>query len=640
MQSRNVEKFLYNLKRYGLGYTLKKVSKRVFHKKKEEKFDNGAYIKWIQNNEPDIHEIENQKNTKFKYNPKISVVIPMYNTNDVFFVELLQSFMNQTYVNFEICIADGSEIKNEKIEEYIKSAELQDKVKYKFLGKNGGISENTNKAIELATGDYIGFMDHDDLISDNCLFEVVKKNNDEDPDCIYSDEDKIENGVRFEPYFKPDYSPEMLECNNYITHFVVVKKSILDKVGRLDSRFDGAQDFDLLLRISENTNKISHISKILYHWRSHKNSTAELPENKKYAYEAGLKVVEKHIKRTGKDAEVLYGNDVPGVYKIKYNVRGNPKVSIIIPNKDNVGLLSNCIKSILKLTTYKNYEIIIVENNSTSMKTYDFYDEIVKNERVKVYNYNSRTIQDMFYQDSLGQREFEDDDQKKMDAFSKEFIEEDKSKFNYSKLINFAVRLTDTDYIVQLNNDTKIISPDWLETMIGYYQQNNEIGAIGGRLYYSDKSIQHAGIAVGIGGYAANLLVNLPYGKHAYYGYEAITRDVLAVTGAMLFTSKIMYDEVGYMDDKNLQIALNDVDFCLKIYEKGYRILYNPYIEIWHYESKSRGYENTENKEARFNEEIEYFKNKWKKYIDYDPYYNINFTRKNPDFKINLERHD
>ena len=596
------QKIKYYLKRYGFWKTFQKCFRRFFHIPEKRTTNQEQYEKWMENHKLDEENIEKQKNTKFEYNPKISIVVPMYNTKELFFEEIVNSLEKQTYSNWELCLADGSETENHDLKKYY---ENDNRIKYKFLNSNNGISENTNEAIKFATGEYIGFLDHDDILSEDALFEIVRTiNEDKKTDFIYTDEDKIdENYKRFEPYFKPDFSPETLECNNYITHFVVVKRELIDKVGMLDSRFNGAQDFDFVLRATEKAEKIIHISKILYHWRVHRDSTANVADAKPYAYEAGIKVIEEHLKRTGKHGIVEYGQDVPGIYKIKFDINENPKVSILIPNKDNICYLKTCIDSILKLTTYKNYEIVIIENNSTEKETFEYYEKIIENEKIKVLNYNN---------------EFEKD-------------------FNYSSLINFGVKNVDGEFILQLNNDTKLLTPDWLENFIGY-AQNKEIGAIGARLYYDDKTIQHAGIIIGLSGIAGNMLVNLPYGKHAYYGREAAIRNVSAVTGACLFSRRELYEEVGYMDEENFKVAFNDVDFCLKLIEKGYRNIYNPYIELMHYESKSRGYEYSKEKAERFERESSNFKEKWKDFIEKkDPYYNENFSLDSCNYDIKID---
>lgn len=593
----NLEKVSYYLKRYGVVATSKKVLKRAFHIKEDRKTNQEQYMIWLENNKLTEEMLEEQRKTKFKHEPTISVVVPMYNTEKVFFKELIESLKNQTYSKWELCLADGSEVPNELLKDYIDD----DRIKYSFLNSNLGISENTNKAIEMATGDFIGFLDHDDLLSQDALYEVVKAINEEkNVDFIYTDEDKIdENKERFEPYFKPDFSPETLECNNYITHFVVVKKALLKEVGMLNSKFNGAQDFDFVLRATEKAENIVHIPKVLYHWRVHRGSTANVADAKPYAFEAGIKVVEEHLKRMNKAGDVQNGQDIPGIYRINYKVIGNPKVSILIPNRDNVKLLKEAVSSILELTSYSNYEIVIIENGSTDKETFKYYDLIKDKTNVKILKFD-----------------------------------EDTDEFNYSKLINLGVKNVDGEFVLQLNNDIKIISKDWLDIMVGYSQQK-EIGAVGGRLYYEDKTIQHAGIIVGLSGIAGNMLVNLPYGERAYFGRESATRNVAAVTGACLLCRRELYEEVGYMDEELFKVAFNDVDFCLKLMEKGYRNVYVPYVELYHYESKTRGYEYSKEKEERFNRESDNFKSKWKEILEKgDPYYNINFTRETCNYDI------
>ena len=593
----NLEKVSYYLKRYGVVATSKKVLKRALHIKEDRKTNQEQYMIWLENNKLTEEMLEEQRKTKFKHEPTISVVVPMYNTEKVFFKELIESLKNQTYSKWELCLADGSEVPNELLKDYIDD----DRIKYSFLNSNLGISENTNKAIEMATGDFIGFLDHDDLLSQDALYEVVKAINEEkNVDFIYTDEDKIdENKERFEPYFKPDFSPETLECNNYITHFVVVKKALLKEVGMLNSKFNGAQDFDFVLRATEKAENIVHIPKVLYHWRVHRGSTANVADAKPYAFEAGIKVVEEHLKRMNKAGDVQNGQDIPGIYRINYKVIGNPKVSILIPNRDNVKLLKEAVSSILELTSYSNYEIVIIENGSTDKETFKYYDLIKDKTNVKILKFD-----------------------------------EDTDEFNYSKLINLGVKNVDGEFVLQLNNDIKIISKDWLDIMVGYSQQK-EIGAVGGRLYYEDKTIQHAGIIVGLSGIAGNMLVNLPYGERAYFGRESATRNVAAVTGACLLCRRELYEEVGYMDEELFKVAFNDVDFCLKLMEKGYRNVYVPYVELYHYESKTRGYEYSKEKEERFNRESDNFKSKWKEILEKgDPYYNINFTRETCNYDI------
>ncbi len=430
-----ITKLIHYLKKYGILKTIKKIITRIFElDSKNKKAQQEIYQNWILQNEPNEEALEIQKKTKFPYEPKISLIVPMYNTDENFFLELLNSLLAQTYSNWELCIADGSKKQNETI--FAMCSSLLSKIKYQFLEENKGISENTNRALETATGDFIAFLDHDDCLPPFALYEVVKTIN-ENPNVefIYSDEDKInEQGKRFMPYFKPDFSPEALECNNYITHLVVIKKTLADKIGPLDSRFDGAQDFDFVLRATENTKNIVHIPKILYHWRAHQNSTAHLADSKNYAYEAGLKAIAEHLQRIGKEGVVVNPNEVPGIYQIKYAIKGNPKVSILIPNKDACDTLKKCLKSILTLTTYGNYEILILENNSEKKETFAFYEKLKQNPNIKI-------------------------------------LEIPEKGFNYSKIINTGVKNASGDFVLQLNNDTQILTPNWLELMIGYARE-------------------------------------------------------------------------------------------------------------------------------------------------------------------------
>ena len=486
----------YYRKKYGIRKTIKKIISKVYSKifRREENLkmqsEREKYQVWIKNNEPTAEELEVQRQNKFEINPKFSIVIPMYNTPVNFFTELVDCLKAQTYSNWEMCLADGSPKKNEELDPIIKSDE---RIKYVFLSENKGISGNTNEALKLATGDYILLVDHDDLIPVFCLYELAKRiNKNPEAEFIYTDEDKIEGtkDKRCDPHFKPDFAIDTLRSNNYITHLSVFKKELMDKLGGFRDKYNGAQDFDIIIRATENTKNIIHIPKVLYHWRVHPNSTAMVADAKPYAYEAGIKVIEDHLERQGLEAKVTHGGDIPGVYEVEYKVKGNPKVSIIIPNKDSVKLLRNCINSILKLTTYKNYEIIVVENNSTEAKTFDYYETIQKLEKVRVIKYPEKG-------------------------------------FNYSKIINFGVKnCEDSEFVVQLNSDTELLTNNWLEKFIGFAQRE-DVGAVGARLYYEDKSIQHAGIGVGICDLAANLLTNTPRNFHAYFGRECGEGQVL-----------------------------------------------------------------------------------------------------------------
>ena len=603
--------------KYGFIKTVKKCIKTVIRKiirfiKNEKDLQYGDYGGWIKYNEPKDADLKKQMSVKFELEPKISVVVPMYNTKEKFFKELIKCMMDQTYSNWELCLADGSPKQNENLKKYY---EQDERIKYKFLNGNLGIAGNSNAAIEMATGDYIALLDHDDVLADYALYEIVYNlNKFPNAEFLYSDEDKIdENGNRYDAYFKPDIAPDTLRCQNYICHFSVFKKELMEKLGGFRENYDGAQDYDIFLRMLEITDpkNISHVPKILYHWRVHNESTAKLNSNaKNYAFEAGKKAIEDHIKRVGLEGTVSKGC-IDGIYRIDYKVIGEPKVSIVIPNKDGKDILEVCINSIFEKSTYKNFEIVITENNSETNEIFDYYKTLLKNDKIKIVNYNT------------GKR-IETEDECSLEYTNKN-RREVKSGFNYSAIINFGVKNTTGEYVVQLNNDTELITPNWLELMLGFCQRK-DVGAVGVKLYYQDETIQHAGIIVGIGGIAGNRFKSIPKSGHGYFAKESMIENLSAVTAACIMTPKSIYEEVGWMDE-GLAVAFNDVDFCLKIREKGYLVVYNPFIEFWHYESKTRGQEDSPAKIKRFQGEMSRFEQRWPEILDSgDPYYNINLS--------------
>ena len=589
-----IKQTFLSLKNSGIKETMTKIKQ---YDRKGQENNTIAYKKWIEANEPTKEELQKQKETTFAMQPKISIVIPLYHTKLAYLSEIVENMKAQTYSNWELCLADGSETKNQEIEELAKSDE---RIRYQYLGKNLGIAKNTNEAIKLATGDYIGLLDHDDLLAEFALYEVVKCiNKQSQAECIYSDEDKFSNSLedRYSPHFKPDFAIDTLRSLNYICHFTVIKASLMQEIGGFHEGYDGAQDYDLFLRIAEHTNRIVHIPKILYHWRVHEGSTAAAVtgEAKPYAYEAGKKALEDHLKRMHLQGNVEHGKYL-GTYKIRYAINKEDKVSILIPNMDHVKDLKLCIESILRLTTYSNYEIVVIENNSQKKETFDYYKNIEKNDKIKIVYYPEK-------------------------------------EFNYSKIINYGVKQVDSPYILQLNNDTELLTPDWLEQFIGFAQRQ-DVGIVGAKLYYPDKTIQHAGIVVGINGTAGHILRNLSKDKKAYFFRESIIQNFSAVTGACLFSKKAIYEGVGYMNE-NYQVALNDVDFCLKVREKGYQIVWTPYIELNHFESKSRGYETSKEQIERYQNETDRFRNDWKYFLEKgDPFFNINFRTDIEDYRI------
>lgn len=583
---------------------LRKIN-RFLHGKKindPEEHIRNAYDEWMELNDPTEEELEKQRKAKFKISPKISILVPMYNTPLNFFEELVEYMINQTYTNWELCLEDGSPKKNEEIEEICKKDK---RIKYNYTGNNLGIAGNTNEALKRATGDYIALLDHDDLLPVNCLYEIVKAIN-EDPDIefIYTDEDKITttDKPRFEPHFKPDFAIDTLRGNNYICHFSVFRKDLMQKLEGERSKYNGAQDFDIIIRMAEITDPkhIKHIPKVLYHWRVHDLSTAKAGgDAKPYAFEAGIKVLEDHLKRVGLEGKVSHGATL-GNYKIDYKVKGNPKVTILIPNRNETKTLKTCIKSILKKTTYENYEIVIIENNSNKKSIFRYYKKIEKNPRVKVLYYPEK-------------------------------------EFNYSKIINYGVKNTDGEYVIQLNNDTKLLTPDWLEKMVGM-NQREDVGAVGVKLYYPDKTIQHAGVIIGVYGVAGHVFKGIYQKAHGYFARESCVQNLSAVTAACIMAKRSIYEQVGYMDE-NFAVAFNDIDFCLKIIQTGNLIIYNPFVEFIHYESKSRGTEDTPEKQKRFQSEIDLFYEKWGEYKKKgDPYYNINLRLDDDQYSIKQEK--
>lgn len=581
---------------------LSKIRNRIFTSSKQIKLDkqeNENYKIWIKNNEPDDKEIEEQRNYKFEYEPKISIIVPMYNTKEKYLKELIDSIINQTYKNWELCLSDGSDEKKDYVERLVN---VDERIKYKFLNANKGISENSNEALKLATGDYIALLDHDDILPAFSLFEVVKTiNTDKEAEFIYTDEDKLleEKENRMGPHFKQDYAPDTFMSYNYICHFSIFKKNLMERIGGFRKEFDGSQDYDIIFRATEQANRIIHIPKILYHWRINENSVALSAEAKPYAYEAAKKAIKAHLNRIGLNANVE-DTRIIGLYKVNYEIVGTPKVSIIILNKDHKRDLKRCIDSILEKTTYENYEIIIVENNSKTKEIFKYYKELEKNEKIKIVEYKEQG-------------------------------------FNYSRLNNFGVKNATGDYIVLLNNDTEIITKDWIETMVGNCQRK-DVGIVGAKLLYENDTVQHVGVVLGLTGVAGHVNLGIGADEIGYMGRNIITQNYSAVTGAMLMISKEDYEKIGGLDEE-FPVAYNDVDLCLKIRKLGKVVVMNPFVEAYHYESKTRGYEITEEKKRRLEEDTKRLKNKWKDVFEKeDPYFNINFRHDIPAMRIRTDR--
>ena len=585
----------YNIKK-GIRY-LKHYGVRGFYARLLERFEEREveYQEWYEKNKPSEEELARQRKKKWKEPVTISVLVPAYRTPEAFLRQMIESVLNQTYPYLELCIADGSG-KNISVEKVVKEYQANDqRVRYQRLEKNEGIAGNTNAAIRMATGDYLALFDHDDLLAPNALFEVASTIEKDKADVVYTDEDKVTSDLKehFQPHFKPDFNPDLLCSNNYICHLFVVKRSLALKLGGQDPAYDGAQDYDFIFRCTEEAEKIVHIAKILYHWRVHQASTADNPTSKMYAFDAGKRAIEAHLQRIGAKAEVSHTKDL-GFYRVKYQVQGNPKVSIVIPNKDEKETLKKCLESIWQKTTYSNYEIILVENNSTTREIRDYYQELDGKNGVRVVYWDK--------------------------------------EFNYSAINNFGISYAKGEYILCLNNDITVISPEWMEELLANCQRP-EVGIVGARLYYPDNTIQHAGIVLGMGGCAGSLFVGLARSRGGYLHKAALQQDLSAVTAACFMVKKEAFEKVGGFEEK-LAVAFNDVDFCLKVRHAGYLVVYDPYAELYHHESKTRGYENTEAKKRRFQEEIEYMRCHWMPDILRDPYYNENLSLKASDYSL------
>lgn len=547
------------------------------------------YGPWYEAYIPTEEELEAQRKKKWSYAPKISIAVPAYKTPELFLRQLIQSLQDQTYDNWELCIANASP-QDASMEYVLKSCSAMDsRIVWKKLKENRGISENTNEAFAMATGDYVGLLDHDDLLAPNALYEIAAALEKEpETEALYTDEDKVrgEQLEHFQPHLKPDFNEDLLRSNNYICHFFVVKRTLLQKVGGMRKEFDGAQDYDFIFRCTEAAGKICHIPEILYHWRTHEASTADNPQSKLYAFEAGKRAIEENLKRRGLQGEVSHTKDY-GFYRVKYAVQGEPLVSIIIPNKDAKTDLEKCIRSVKEKSSYKNYEILIVENNSETEEIFAYYKELSKDPAIRLLKW--------------------------------------KKEFNYSAINNFAAKKARGEYLLFLNNDTEVITEDWIQELLGICQRPGT-GAVGARLYYGDHTIQHAGTVIGIGGIAGHMFVNLPGERTGYMHKAALIQDLSAVTAACMLVKREAFEEVGGFEEQ-LSVAFNDVDLCLRLREKGDLVVYNPYAELYHYESKSRGAEDSKEKVRRFQSEIEFMRCRWEKLLKAgDPYYNKNLS--------------
>ena len=557
------------------------------------------YGEWYDLTKPTQEELAAQREAKFAFRPLLSVVIPAYKTPERYLREMLDSILEQTYDNWEVCLADGSP-KGQSLERILKKyAQKDPRIRYQILGENLGIAGNTNAALQMASGDFVILADHDDTIPPHAFYEVAKTVN-EHPDCqvIYSDEDKLDMDGRalFDPHFKPDFNPDLLTSVNYICHLFVVRRDLLEQVGGFRQEFDGAQDYDFIFRCTEAAGEICHIPKVLYHWRCHQGSTSSNPESKMYAFEAGARAIMAHYERMGIKAEKVEKGVDYGIYRSRFAIQGEPLISVIIPNKDHSGDLDTCVRSLMERSTYQNLEFVVVENNSTDPATFAYYEKMQKehpNFRVVTW----------------------------------------KEGFNYSAINNFGASFAKGEYFLLLNNDTELIEPDSIREMLGFCQRE-DVGIVGARLLYGDDTIQHAGVVVGFGGIAGHTFIGLHKAENSYFHRAMCAQDYSAVTAACMMTKASVFRQVGGLSTE-LAVAFNDIDYCMKVRALGKLVVYAPYACLYHYESKSRGLEDTPEKVERFNREVAMFIKKWPDIIMHgDPYYNPNLTLRKSNFAL------
>lgn len=562
----------------------------IWLKKKLTGNEYADYDTWLRIMRVSRQELFEQRKTKFSYAPKFSVVVPLYHTPAKFLKDLVRSMMYQSYANWELCLVNASP-EDVHLTSLLENWAMRDKrIRVIRLEKNLGIAQNTNAGIAASTGEFIAFLDHDDFLEPDALFCYADAlNKDKTIDVFYSDEDKTDEYAAhyFYPHFKSDFNIDLLHANNYMCHFLAMRKSLVDTVGGLNEKFDGAQDYDFVLRLTENTKKIYHCPRILYHWRCSNQSTAANQGNKMYAIHAGKAALNAHYKRIGWNARAQEGA-VDGWYQTKFTLKEEPLVSILIPNKDHTDDLDVCLNSFFESADYQNYEFIIIENNSVLPETFAYYEKIEKeHDNVKVVYWEAG--------------------------------------FNYSAINNFGFKFAKGDYIMLLNNDVELITPDIFQSMLGFCMRP-EVGIVGAKLLYNDHTVQHAGVLVGAGGLADHVFKGIHEDDPGYMGRAISSQDVSAVTAACLLVKRSVYEEVGGLEDE-FQVAFNDVDFCLKVRKAGYLIVYDADVKLFHYESKSRGMEDTTERFIRFGNEMMLLNSKWDILSTFvDPYYNPNLS--------------
>ena len=590
---------------------------------------------------PTPEQAEKERETVFPHMVKISILVPLWNNTKEFQIEMLDSVMNQTYQNWELCLADGSDEEHGYIGDICReyAARADGRIVYRHLEKNGGIAGNTNACLELATGEYIGLLDQDDILHPSVLFAYVKAINEQGADYLYCDETTFKSGDinhMLTMHFKPDYAPDNLRANNYICHFSVFLRSLLDGKELFRPKFDGSQDHDMILRLTDNAKKIVHVPRLMYYWRCHSGSVASGISAKPYAIEAAKGAVAEHLRHHGYDHfKIESTRAFETIFRIRYEILGNPKISIVIPNKDHVADLEVCVSSIFEKSTYDNFEVVIVENNSTDTATKAYYSRLLG------YDYELAAAALPTGRPVCGGQAYDrgvllSEENGLYGAGLKLVVFE--GVFNYSAVNNVGVGYTEGEYLLFLNNDTQVITVNWLEELL-MYAQRQDVGAVGAKLYYPDKTIQHAGVVLGLG--AHRTAGHSHYKQHrqnlGYMGRLCYAQNVSAVTGACLMVKKALFKQVGGLDE-SFAISLNDVDFCLKLRKAGLLNVFTPFCELFHFESVSRGLDDNGEKAERYNRESEAFREKWKQELEEgDPYYNPNFSLDRSDFSLKIQ---
>ncbi len=531
-------------------------------------------------------EITRQQEHIFPVSIKFSILVPLYNTPEKYLKEMIESVINQTYSNWELCLADASDAQHASVgeicQEYIKKFS---QIRYQKLSQNKGISDNTNAAIEMATGDYISLLDHDDLLHRSALYYNMIAITTKQADFMYTDELTFSKNPKkaIVTHYKPDFAIDNLRANNYICHFTSFKRTLLDKAGWFDHECNGSQDYDIILRLTEQAQHIVHIPRVLYFWRSHPGSVASDISVKPYCLTAAKRALNHHLERVGLEGEAVDAPKLISIYKINYKLLEKPLISIIIPNQDHIKDLKTCIDSILQKSSYPHFEILIVENGSKQQETFDYYQTLQQDNRIRILTWEQ--------------------------------------PFNYAAINNYAVTQSKGRYLLFLNNDTEVISNNWIEEML-MFAQRKDVGAVGAKLYFPDGSIQHAGIVLGLGGVAGHFHYTVEKDNLGYMGRLYYAQNYSAVTAACMLVSKEKFELVGGFDEA-FEVAFNDVDFCLKFREKGLLNVFTPYAELYHYESKSRGDDKTGANKLRFEREVQLFQNRWKHLLEKgDPYFN------------------